>query len=176
MRGESAERFDALQRSIVQELKPQDMIEAIWTKNIIDLIWEAQRLRRWRASILEQADLQAVEELIQPSLNNLDPYGVLSNERRYDDSLAAGWATGSEKETAKVEKFLARRGLTAESVRAHGFLTNLASIERIDRMAHSADQRRDALFRELDGKRTNFARRARSIATDIIDVDSEQVR
>lgn len=176
LRGESVERFDALQRSIIQELRPQDTIEAIWTKDIIVLIWEAKRLRSWRASILEQADLQAVEKLIEPSLRSLDPHNIVSDDTRNDDSLVAGWVTGSEEETEKVEKFLARRGLTAESVRAHGFLTNLASIERIDRLAHLADKRRDALIRELDGKRTNFARRARPIATEFIEIDSEKTR
>ncbi|QEE39023.1 MULTISPECIES: HNH endonuclease [unclassified Methylobacterium] len=44
--GEVTDQYDALLRSIVQQVKPVDVIEAIWVKDVIDLIWEAKRLRR----------------------------------------------------------------------------------------------------------------------------------
>ena len=63
------------------------------------------------------------------------------------------------------------RGLTAENVAAHGFLLNLPSIERIDRMALLADQRRDALLREIERKREGFGQLARKVAADILDIE-----
>lgn len=168
--GENAERYEALVRSIVSELKPKDIIEAIWTKDIIDLIWEAKRLRRWRSLILVQADLKAAEDLIEPGLRNQDPMGLLAFEGPSADALAAGWVTGSAAEKARVDGILKERGLTDEDVRAHGFLTNLPSIERIDRMIFAADQRRDSLIREIERKRASFAQRVRTAAADVIDV------
>jgi hypothetical protein len=167
--GESTERYDELVRSIVGELRPKDIIEAIWTKDIIDLIWEAKRLRRWRSLILVQADLKAAEDLIEPGLRNEDPIGLLAFQGPPADALAAGWVTGSADERARVDQILKARGLTEEDVRAHGFLRNLPSIERIDRMIFAADQRRDSLFREIERKRASFAQRVRTAAADIID-------
>lgn len=168
--GENTERYDELVRSLVGELKPKDIIEAIWTKDIIDLIWEVKRLRRWRSLILVQADLKAAEELIEPGLRNEDPMGLLAFDGPSADALAAGWVTGSANERARVDHILEERGLTEEDVRAHGFLKNLPSIERIDRMISAADQRRDSLFREIERKRASFAQRIRTAAADIIDV------
>lgn len=168
--GENTERYDELARSIVGELKPKDIIEAIWTKDIIDLIWEAKRLRRWRSLILVQADLKAAEALIEPGLRNDDPMGLLAFQGQSADALAAGWVTGRANERSRVDQILEERGLTEEDVRAHGFLNNLPSIERIDRMISAADQRRDSLFREIERKRASFAQRVRTAAADIIDV------
>jgi hypothetical protein len=36
--GEDPEQYDALLRSIVQQVKPVDVIEAIWVKDVVDLI------------------------------------------------------------------------------------------------------------------------------------------
>lgn len=169
--GESAERYDALRASLVADLKPRDMIEAIWTKDIINFIWEAQRLRRWRSLILEQADLMAVEDLIHPQLRQADPMALLTLGGPSANALAASWVSGEGKEKAQVDQILQDRGLTAEGVRAHGFLMSLPAIERIDRMALNVDQRRDALLREIERWRSSFARQVRS-AHKIIDAES----
>lgn len=167
---ECAEHYEAIVRSIVNELEPKDIFEAIWTKDIIDLIWDAKRLRRWRSLILVQADLKAAEELIEPGLRHADPMGLLAFEGSSADALAAGWVTGSAKERARVDQLLEERGLTREDVRAHGFLKSLPSIERIDRMVAVADQRRDSLFREIERKRASFAQRGRAVTAGVIDV------
>lgn len=173
LRNESAERFDVLQRSIIQELKPQDIVEALWTKDIIVLIWESQRLRQWRNLILEHADLHAAKELFTPSMYNLDPHGALYEDHRGPDKLAAAWVKGKERETNLVKVLLSERGLTAANVRAHGFLMNLPSMERIDRMTQAMDRRRDKLLHDINDKRANFAPRARSVLSSVIDIDSK---
>ncbi|MCJ2136633.1 HNH endonuclease [Methylobacterium sp. J-026] len=59
--GESEEQYDALLRSIVQQVKPVDVIEALWVKDIVDFIWEAKRLRLWRRQVLIYAQLKAAK-------------------------------------------------------------------------------------------------------------------
>jgi hypothetical protein len=56
-------------------------------------------------------------------------------------------------------------------VTAHAFLLNLAAIERIDRLVSLADQRRDALLREIERKRATTAQRLRTAAADILDLE-----
>ena len=174
--GENEEQYDALLRSIIQQVKPGDMIEAIWVKDIIDLIWEARRLRGWRRQILVQAQLSAAEALIRPALRNADPMGLNQDMGPSADALAAGWLTGSKNEKEYVDKVLLERGLTAENVTAHGFLLNLSSVERIDRLASLADQRRDALLREIERKRASTAQVLRAAAADVLDVEGAESR
>lgn len=169
--GENADQYDALLRSIVQQVEPSDVIEAIWVKDIIDFIWEAKRLRRWRGQILVQARLKAAEDLIRPALRNADPFGDDGIGGPSADELAAGWVTNSEIEKKRVDAMFQERGLTAADVTAHGFLMNLPAIERIDRLASSVDQRRDTLLREIERKRASFAQQVRTAAADILDVD-----
>jgi hypothetical protein len=92
------------------------------------------------------------------------------------NSLAAGWMAGDTDLRARVDEILQERGLTAENVAAHGFLLNLPSIERIDRMASLADQRRDTLFREIDRKREGFSLLARKVAADVLDIERTDER
>jgi hypothetical protein len=102
--GESAEQYDALLRSIVQQVKPDDVIEALWIKDVVDLIWESKRLRRWRRQILVQAQLKAAEALIEPGLRNADPMGLSSFGGPSADALAAGWMAGRKSEKGSVDR------------------------------------------------------------------------
>jgi hypothetical protein len=174
--GERAEQYDALLRSIIQQVKPDDVIEALWVKDVVDLIWEAKRLRRWRRQILVQAQLKAAEALIEPGLRAADPMGLSSFGGPSADALAAGWMADSKSEKSRVDTILKARGLTAEDVKAHGFLMNLPAIERIDRLALTADQRRDALLREIERKRASLAQQVRTATADILDVDPTETR
>ena len=169
---ENADQYDALLRSIFHQVHPADVIEAIWVKEITDLIWEAKRLRRWRGQILVQARLKAVANLILPHFQN-DPSGLDTSIAVSIDALAAGWVIGSKSEKREVDDILRVRGLTAADVMAHSFLLNLPAIERIDRLAFSADQRRDMLLREIERKRTSFAQQLRATTGDILDAEPE---
>ncbi|WP_456684543.1 HNH endonuclease [Bradyrhizobium sp. P5_C11_2] len=169
--GENEEQYDALLRSIVQQVEPADVIEAIWVKDIVDLIWEAIRLRRWRGQILVQAQLKAVEELIAPGLHGTNPLDLSGFGGPSAEYLAAGWMAGGKIEKDRVEEILQKRGLKAEDVKAHGFLMNLPAIERIDRLSLTADQRREALLREIERKRASFAQQVRTATADVLDVE-----
>jgi len=173
---ENEEQYDALLRSIVQQVKPADVIEAIWVKDVVDLIWQAKWLRRYRVQILVQARLKAVEDLILPSFRNSDASGLDLSLAVSTDALAAGWVTGNKSEKGRVDTILHERGLTAADVTAHGFLLNLPAIERIDRLSLAADQRRDALLREIERKRASFAQQVRSATTDVLDVEHTETR
>lgn len=174
--GEDADQYETLLRSIVDQIRPADVIEALWVKNITDLIWEANRIRRWRRQILVQAQLQAAEDLIRPALQNADPMGLNQFVAPSADSLASGWMAGQAEQRAQVEDLLEDRGLTAENVAAHGFLLNLPSLERIDRMTFLADQRRDALLREIERKRQRFGLLAQKVAADVLCVEGADER
>lgn len=171
--GEDPEQYDALLRSVVQQVMPTDVIEAIWVKDIIDLIWEAKRLRRWRDQILNQARLEAITTLIMPVIvsKNPNPFTKMSELEGEATALALGWLEGSQSQTTSLEQKLQGRGLTGADVMAQAFQRQLPDIERIDRMVTSADQRRDTLLREIERKRASLGQLLRAAAADVIDVE-----
>ncbi|GJE53403.1 hypothetical protein GOFOIKOB_6482 [Methylobacterium tardum] len=59
---------------------------------------------------------------------------------------------------------------------AHAFLLNLPSIERVDRLASLADQRRDSLLREIERKRANLAQQLRTVTADVLNVEHIETR
>ncbi|TXN03428.1 hypothetical protein FV222_08560 [Methylobacterium sp. WL103] len=170
---EDAGQYDTLLRTIIAQVKPADVIEAIWVKDIVDLIWEAKRFRRWRGQILTQTRLQAVTSLILPVLEaqNHSPFEPEAERRREAETLAMGWLNGSADETSATEKLLRTRGLTPMDVTAHTFQLKLPDIERIERMITAADQRRDTLLREIERKRMSLSQQLRAASAEVIDVE-----
>ncbi|MER2267588.1 HNH endonuclease [Methylobacterium oxalidis] len=170
---EDVSLYDAVLASIVQQVKPRDVIEALWVKDLVDLTWEAKRLRLWRQRILVQARLQAAMALITPVLEAEDTSAFVSASKieRQARDLALGWLNGSEPETAKFGALLQGRGLTTADVIAHAFELKLPDLERVDRMLTNADNRRDVLLREIERKRASLGQSLSAASDDIIDVE-----
>ena len=169
--GESAERYDGLLATIIHQVRPKDAIEALWAKNIVDLIWEANRLRRWRGEILDQARLEAAMALILPVLQDRDgSHG--SNPRLEVEAQAVviGWLKGEKGLTINMERLLRYRRATLSDITARAFQIALPDIERIDRMIAAADARRDGLLREIERKRASLGQQLRAAATEVIDI------
>ena len=174
--GENAEQYDALRDSIVQQVKPTDVVEALWTKDIIDFIWEAKRLRRWRRQILEQARRSAFVELTRPIFDYTNPHHVDGLTGPSIDTIGTGWSIGEAHLKKEGDRYLREQNLSPDDVTAQAFLLNLSSVERIDRLASLADQRRDSLLREIERKRTSFAHQLRTASAEILEVEQTEHR
>ena len=152
---ESTEAYDSLQQAILSELKPADVFEAMWAKEIVDLSWEALYLRQTRTQILIQAQLAAVQHLIKPVVAIQRQDGTESPNGSSTGRLALGWITGAEYEQTQVTQLLQQRGLTPRSISAKALQLTLCDIERVDLMITSAHQRRDGLLHEFERKRNS---------------------
>src|SRR5262245_29334768 len=50
--GESAASYDELLTRMTETLKPGDLIEEVWVRDIVDMTWDILRLRRLKAGLL----------------------------------------------------------------------------------------------------------------------------
>src|SRR5262249_61355774 len=75
--------------------------------------------------------------------------------------LAKRWASGERDARGVVTEMLASAGLTMDAVAAHTLVFHMWEFERIDRMTIMAEERRDAMLREIERHRTGFGRRVR---------------
>src|SRR3954470_23731783 len=62
--GEDSETYNRLLTGVAVSVAPTDVIEWLWVKDVIDLTWEMQRLRRLRAALLIGARREALDNVL----------------------------------------------------------------------------------------------------------------
>jgi hypothetical protein len=148
--GEDAGAYDELLVRISAAVRPHDIFEEIWVRDIVDLVWEAFRLRRLKACVMTAGARFALEQELAPLVG-----------RPQAEGLARSWAAREPGSVAAVEEHLATAGIGLEGVAATGLCFRLDSIERIERMIMAAEARRNAALREIDRHRTTLGRQLR---------------
>ena len=162
--GENAAAYDELLARISGPLKPADILEEIWVRDVVDLVWDAFRLRRLKAHLLRAAAHEGMAKLIGP---------LLKWDHTFD--LAVGWTLREEAAVKTVETTLAAAGLTMDAVMARTLGLKIHEIERIDRMTMAAEARRNAILREIERHRASFARTLRRAVEDVEAADFKVV-
>jgi hypothetical protein len=162
--GENAESYNDLLARISGTLQPADILEEIWVRDVVDLVWDAFRLRRLKAHLLKSAAHEGMAQLIGPLLDwNL----TTQTSRR--------WAIGHEEAAKTVKTTLAAAGMNMDSVMARTLALKIHEIERIDRMTMAAEARRNAVLREIERHRASFARSLRRTVDDVEEADVKMI-
>jgi hypothetical protein len=130
------------------------VVEEIWVREVVELVWETVRLRRQKAALINSSAKEGMQRLLYA----LD----------YDDAvkLAKGWFARDPAAVADVEARLADAGLGIDAVMAQTLRLHLAEYEGMDRMLRSAEARRDAALLAIERHRAHFADTLRRAAQD----------
>ena len=152
--GEDSASYDELLARVSGAIKPSDIIEEIWIRDIVALTWEALRLRRARAALLAANRYVGVKRVLSP----------LCGTQAYD--LSDRWARRESEAVAAVDRHLATAGLTMDAVMAETMSKEIELVEKMDRMIASAEIRRNATLREIERRRSDFAARLRQATKD----------
>jgi hypothetical protein len=158
LHGEEPEAHDAIWNRITAAVRPADILEEIWVEDVIDLVWEAFRLRRFRSCLMTTAASKGVHKVLSASF----PYAAAHQ-------MATEWAAG---DTQRVESTLEQAGLTMEYVMAEAWAERQEEMERLDRMIASAEERRNTMLREIERHRAILASRLRC-AADAVEAEFE---
>jgi hypothetical protein len=158
--GEDSAAYDELLARISGTLKPTDILEEIWVRDIVDLVWEALRLRRLKAKLMTAAAHKGLERILGPLVD--------WNKR---DKLVRGWVARKPTVMKEVDELLASAGLAMDAVNAETLSLQLDDIERIDRMIATAEGRRNATLRELERHRRTRGQDLRPAAPQIDEVE-----
>jgi hypothetical protein len=162
--GENAESYNDLLARISGTLQPADILEEIWVRDVVDLVWEAFRLRRLKAHLLKAAAHEGMAQLIGPLLD----WNLTGQTSRR-------WAIGHEEAVKTVKTTLAAAGMDMDSVMARTLALKIHEIERIDRMTMAAEARRNAVLREIERHRATFARTLRRTVEDVEEADVKMI-
>ena len=161
--GEDPDAFLELLDRVREDVNPNGIIEEIWVRDIVDLMWEIRRLRRLKASLLQAAAHHGLEKVLEPLFDGIGA------------ELAEDWARRKTRAIAKVEKILAAAGLTFDAVMAATLALKFDDVERIERMIASQQGRMEAALREIDRHRAVLAEALRGAAKDIEEAEYEDV-
>ena len=151
LEGEDTAAYDEFLVRISGALRPADILEEIWVRDIVDLVWEAFRLRRLKANLITAVAHEGVKRILTP---------LLGWSRAND--LAEAWARRERSAIKQVDELLASAGLTMDAVMAQTLSFKLDDIDRIDRMIATAEGRRNAILREVDRHRTTWGQNVRA--------------
>jgi hypothetical protein len=150
--GEDQASYDDFHARISAAVKPNDVLEQIWARDVVDLTWETRRM-----SLGLRQVLTTVMDEVQAG------------------HLAGQWAARDRQAVKEVEKLLASIGQTMEVVVARTLSANIDAVERIDRMVMSAEVRRNAALREIERHRSCIAEVLRRATDDVVEAEFEDV-
>jgi hypothetical protein len=151
LEGEDPAAYDALLARVSEAVRPADMLEEIWVRDVVDLAWEAFRMRRLKTNLLTANVHKGLNEILETFRAWDEPEG----------RLAKNWAAREPDAIKQVTKLLAAAGLTMDAVRAQTLSLKIDDIERIDCMILNAGARRDAVLREVDRHRASLGQASR---------------
>ena len=152
---ESLVDYEGLKARLRAKIAPQDMLEEIWLRDILDLQWEVLRMRRIKARILSSSGPAGLESLLHRRV----PYHA-------KDKLVEGWGRADKETIKEVGLILKQRGLSLDDIDAHSLLKLLKPLEAIDRLISQAEARRNNALREIEKSREAAARRLRVALSD----------
>jgi hypothetical protein len=149
--GEDPAAYDELLVRISAGVKPADILEDIWVRDVVDFTWEIFSLRRLRANLMTATGYKGVRAVLEPIIGFSDA-----------DTLATDWAARSPSAIKRVNKILDSAGLTMDAVIAQTLSENLDFVERIERMITIKESCRSAVLREVDHHRATLAHTLRA--------------
>jgi hypothetical protein len=156
--GEDSAAYDTLLARFTDTLKPVDVVEEAWVRDVVDLVWEALRLRRLKASLLAGCAYQGLQRV----LITLGGDNVLE--------FSQSWAARNPETVASADDVLASAGWSMDTVMARTFTENIDSIDRMERMTMAAEARRNAALGQIEHYRESFGKRLRG-AVDAIEAE-----
>jgi hypothetical protein len=163
LEGEDIAQYEGLLARVTTAVVPADIIEEFWVRDVVDLVWEALRLRRLKAALLVSSTAAGLREVLKPLV-----------EFRELDPLIEAWYSRDESALTNVAALLEQAGLTMDHVIAET-LSATDDVERIDRMIANAEARRHVVLREIDRHRAAVAARLRGAAEAIEEAEFVEV-
>ena len=179
--GEDERAYAELLARVQGAVRPKDILEEFWVRDVVDLLWETLRLRHMKASLVTVATRDALAEILAPIVNGVgsgdaDAFALdLVLRETPAQKLATGWYRREGKAVEEVEKILRGADLSVDVVTAVALRRSLDDVERIERMIVSAEARRSAVLREVARHRAAFAEDLRRSSGSVRDAEFTEV-
>jgi hypothetical protein len=135
--------------AIRDHISPQDVLEEMWTSEIIEGEWETVRLRRHKNLIVSLAKPAALRNL-------LGSIWVDADDDQVDD-VARRWFTNKDIRK-RVETLLRSHDLDESAIDVEAYRVSMGDLAEIDRRLSELAVRRDKIFRQIEDYRAGMSR------------------
>jgi hypothetical protein len=156
LEGEDGAAYDELTVRFRSAIEPADVIEEIWVRDIVDLVWETIRLRRWKAKIMQAAAHEGLARLLTPHVPAVDLRDLVNR-----------WSRRDPVSRKKVDALLKKAGLDQDAIAAQTLAVRLDTFDKIDTLLTKTEARRNLILREVNRHRDFLDRRPREMSAAI---------
>jgi hypothetical protein len=164
---ESADEFASLRKQLENEVVVRGPIEQIYLDDFATLIWEIWRVRRFKAAIINNSRLAALQKILEQLIERAEAFSDLEHTAK---DLARAWFHSKTART-KVAKLLRRFQMDEDAIEAEAFRRRSEDVERLDRMLTALELRRDRALRGIADYRQAFSKRLEQAANRILEDD-----
>jgi hypothetical protein len=156
LEGEDREAYLALQSAVIEDRKPDGLMEWIGVNDLVNKLWEEQRYRRASTALIRSGTLKAIEYFLK------DICLALFDE---PSQMALKYFSTDPKERKEVTSLLAQHGITASEIQAKAAQLEGPGVLMFDRMVAARESGRRLLRKEAE----HYARRQENDPGDISD-------
>jgi hypothetical protein len=134
--------YNQVLTSTIETIEPENTLEWILVKDLVDLTWEDRRLGKMKADIVNSTWKDAVRTILESLL-----HGDLEERRTAARELSGAYFSKEGRD--RVLTILARHKLTEDAIAAHSLTLRLPELELIDRQVQRVRLARIAIARDL---------------------------
>jgi hypothetical protein len=146
LRSESADEYKSLHKMLIEEIGPRGAIEAVYVEEITALIWDIQRLRNCKVSVIHQLSRRALKSVLSQILPIDEKIKVNLADRWFDDAAAK----------EEVSEILKRFDLDESAIEAEAMKLASGELEWLDKALVLATSRLDKSLRFIKSYRVGF--------------------
>jgi hypothetical protein len=169
LEGEDPAIYKELMAQVSAILKPLDILEQMWVRDIGDLEWEIRRYRRLNTNLMATKKFGNAWHTLCNEVRECFPdYDNIGFKRLVFDWL-------NQDVSKQVNETFASVGLTMDAVMAVTLRENLDAIARIDGMIAMAEVRRNAALREFERHRATLGWAPRRAVEQVDDTRFEMI-
>jgi len=164
LEGEDKADYIGLLEEVRRQVKPKDVIEQIYIRDVVDLTWELMRSRRIKVATLHKGQVRAVHQL-----------AATQNWPGLDAD--AKWSVSAAVKTSFADgmKELAKYGVTLQDINAHAFAAERETLLRLDQNMMQIEARRNFALREIERRRASLGRRLGAVINEV-EAEFKEVR
>jgi hypothetical protein len=178
LEGEDAAAYDQLLERIYAAVQPGDILEEIFTNDVVSLAWEILRWRRLKSSLLQTRGLEALKSFL------FEQFGLsivpMNDDAKHAElnkvnKLMQDYARREPDAVAEINELLTDAGVSMHNFMANALAERLDFVERVDRLTANAENRLQASLREIDRRRVLFGETLRRSVQQIEDGQFEEI-
>lgn len=171
---ESAADFDALRRSLEEDLTPSGALECIYVQELAELTWEITRFRRAKTMMINAQFRTGLELLLTRVLAKPEEGVLRSAAAKEARVLAYQWFVNAEAKK-KVSEILAAAELDESAISAEALRAALKNVESVDRILTSLEVRRQKALGCVANIRQVFGKELRAKSDQLLDAVATEV-